>query len=502
MVKGTPRFLDVNRTRRSWSSPRTRSRPRTTIGKLLRIRLLGSPEDSLSKGKPEDSTKEPGAAGSFPQGKAPVRRRLRSKRSGPQASELKKDAPPHAPEDDPDLQDIEFSGEDEPTRVPPPKDSTKNPSNSPAPEDSSLEPRRIALPLPGQEVSRASPQYQRMLEKLNNDVELYKLHFYRMSPAQLRRRTSVLGLPGEIYDKYDRIVKGCRVCSTSVPTPPRARVAGLRASSFGDLVFVDREEIKYDNRAYLALVTIDGASNLLWTTALHSLEAPETLGAFRLWTEENNCIPKGIVGDQAFFSCSIANFMVSLLIRVDLVLHGLSVLRPLFDCSSRRLCWEGHCSSSSQKGGLGKELPIDRLRLFSSGDRRNKKRPPDPFGVENVTPEQLTAKPSDEDRTTLELQRIAMRAHQEARQSLDVRKDLARRVMPSDGPYKKGDRVFVWRKDESKNKSEGLWVVSQEWAMVLVEIHKAVLRVNQSKVRRDHDPWHDVAIPVKSAEHL
>ena len=34
--------------------------------------------------------------------------------------------------------------------------------------------------------------------------------------------------------------------------------------------------------------------------------------------------------------------------------------------------------------------------------------------------------------------------------------------------------------------------------MVLVEVHRAVLRVNQSKVRRDHDPWHDVAIPPKS----
>ena len=100
-----------------------------------------------------------------------------------------------------------------------------------------------------------------MLEKLNNDVELYKLHVkhYHMSSAQFRRRTSMLGLPGEIYDKYDRIVKGCRVCSTSVPTPPRARIAGLRASSFGDLIFVDHEEIKFGTKAYLALVIIDGA---------------------------------------------------------------------------------------------------------------------------------------------------------------------------------------------------------------------------------------------------
>ena len=122
-----------------------------------------------------------------------------------------------------------------------------------------------------------------MLEKLNNDVELCKLHVkhyhYHMSPAQFRRRTSMLGLPGEIYDKYDRIVRGCRVCSTSVPTPPRARIAGLRASSFGDQIFVDHEEIKFGNKAYLALVIIDGASNLLWATADESGSARDS-GSF------------------------------------------------------------------------------------------------------------------------------------------------------------------------------------------------------------------------------
>ena len=112
---------------------------------------------------------------------------------------------------------------------------------------------------------------------------------YHMSPAQFRRRTSMLGLPGEIYDKYDKIFRTCRVCSTSVPTPPRARVAGLRASSFGDLIFVDHEEIKFGSKAYLALVIIDGATNLLWAMALTSLEAPETLNASRQWNDENNC---------------------------------------------------------------------------------------------------------------------------------------------------------------------------------------------------------------------
>ena len=408
---------------------------------------------------------------------------------------------PLAPEDDPDLQEYE-------------------PSLPKEPEVSSLEPRRIALPLPGQEVSRASPQYQRMLEKLNNDVELYKLHVkhYHMSSAQFRRRTSMLGLPGEIYDKYDRIVKGCRVCSTSVPTPPRARIAGLRASSFGDLIFVDHEEIKFGTKAYLALVIIDGASNLLWATALTNLEALETLGAFRQWTEENNCVPKGIVGDQAFFTPQFMSYYK---------FHGITpypcgprtpwpnraetavrLFKRTWSIMAKALADEGYAEGVTVRQAVKKVAWARNCQLTVSGysplEIATGRRPPDLFDVETSTPEQLSANPPEEDRTTLDLQRIAMRAHQEARQSIDLRKDLARRVMPSGGPYQKGDRVFVWHKDESKKKSEGVWVrgtvISQEGAMVLVEVHRSVLRVNQSKVRRDGDPWHDVAIPLKPAE--
>ena len=38
-------------------------------------------------------------------------------------------------------------------------------------------------------------------------------------------------------------------------------------------------------------------------------------------------------------------------------------------------------------------------------------------------------------------------------------------------------------------------VVSQNGAVVTIKTDKAVLRVKQSKVRRDHDPWHDVPLP-------
>ena len=59
--------------------------------------------------------------------------------------------------------------------------------------------------------------------------------------------------------------------------------------------------------------------------------------------------------------------------------------------------------------------------------------------------------------------------------------------------------MFVWIADKAKCKAVGRWararVISQNGAIVTVETDKAVLRVNQSKVRRDYDPWHDVPLP-------
>ena len=296
-----------------------------------------------------------------------------------------------------------------------------------------------------------------MLEKLRNDVELYKLHVKHshMSPAQFRRRTSMLGLPGEIYDKYDRIVKSCKVCSTSVPSPPRARIAGLRASSFGDLIFVDHAEIKYGTSLYLVLLIIDGATNLLWATALTTLEVPETLGAFRLWIEENNCMPQGIVGDQAFFQDMLMDFYK---------FHGITP----YPCGPRtpwpnraetavrlfKRAWvymaksledEGYVDKVTVRQAVKKVVWARNCQLTVSGSSpleiATGRRRPDLFDVETSTPEQLSSEPPEEDRTMLQLQRIALKAHQEARQAMDLRKDLARRVMPSDGPYSPGDKV-------------------------------------------------------------
>ena len=133
------------------------------------------------------------------------------------------------------------------------------------PGNESLEPRRISVPLPGSEAQALTPAYRKMIKRLDDKVELYKLHVkhYHMSPTQFRRRTSMLNLPERIYEKYEDVFNKCRVCSMSVAPPPRAKISGIRASVFGDVVFVDHCEIELNKKKYVVLLVLDGATNLL-----------------------------------------------------------------------------------------------------------------------------------------------------------------------------------------------------------------------------------------------
>ena len=53
----------------------------------------------------------------------------------------------------------------------------------------------------------------------------------------------MLGLPDSVYQKYEDVCHKCHLCSTSIAQTPRARVSGIRASNFGDVIFVDHAEI-------------------------------------------------------------------------------------------------------------------------------------------------------------------------------------------------------------------------------------------------------------------
>ena len=178
------------------------------------------------------------------------------------------------------------------------------------PGDGALEPRRISIPLPGSEVVAMTPAYRKMLQRLEDKVELYKLHVkhYHMSPTQFRRRVSMLKLPDSVLEKYESVVRNCRVCNTSVAPPPRARVSGIRASCFGDVVFADHCEVELHKNKYIILLVLDGATNLLWATAQKDLIDQTTIQALRQWSDENNCVPKAIVGDETFFTDAFVEY--------------------------------------------------------------------------------------------------------------------------------------------------------------------------------------------------
>ena len=76
-----------------------------------------------------------------------------------------------------------------------------------------------------------------MIKRLDDNVELYKLHVkhYNMSPTQFRRRTSMLDLPDRIYEKYEEVYNKCRVCSMSVEPPPRAKILAYEPQLSGML---------------------------------------------------------------------------------------------------------------------------------------------------------------------------------------------------------------------------------------------------------------------------
>ncbi|CAE7319222.1 GIP, partial [Symbiodinium pilosum] len=260
------------------------------------------------------------------------------------------------------------------------QEQKKREDNPVAKEDTSLEPRRVELPLPGQELSAASPR--------------------------------------------------------------------MRAPEFGDVIFVDHQEIQFRTAKYVVLLVLDGATNLLQATAQKTLLPEETISALRLWIEENNCVPKRVVGDTAFFTPDFEKFYKYHNIaqypcgprtpwpnRAETAVRLFKKTWVLF---VKSLGEEGMFQKITLRQAVTRIVFVRNCQLTVSGysplEVATGRRPPDLLDVETSNPEQLSLEGLLEDRTATQLRTIAMKAHLEARQSADLKKDLAKRVMPSDGP--------------------------------------------------------------------
>ena len=132
------------------------------------------------------------------------------------------------------------------------------------------------------------------------------------------------------------------------------------------------------------------------------------------------------------------------------------------------------------------------------------RRPRDIVDVETMNPEQLTAELLESEHCDRKLQFLALQAHLKARQLQDLQRDIASNLRPTDGPYHEGENVFWWYQDTSKIKS-GEWrrgkVILQKGPMVSIDIQNgSTVRMNESKVHRDHDKWHDIKVLPEDRE--
>ena len=87
-------------------------------------------------------------------------------------------------------------------------------------------------------------------------------------------------------------------------------MSGLRASEFGDLLFVDHCEVSIQKVKCNVFLTLDAATSLLWSTVQKNREAETTVEAIREWMDTHSCVPKSICADMAFQTPEFKRFYI------------------------------------------------------------------------------------------------------------------------------------------------------------------------------------------------
>ena len=376
--------------------------------------------------------------------------------------------------------------------------------------------------VPGEEPSeedKVKKVLRKIHDRLRDNGELLKIHLkhYHMTTENFKRRTTQLKIPKEIYEQYEQIVKSCESCQRWKQAPTRSRVSGMRAVNFGDLIFVDHVDISVDEHVYCVLVVLDAASNLIWAGAQNSKLHTESMRVMQTNWDEWNVRPKAVVGDNYFMEpdfrkwydyhgikpielgantpwpnraeAAVKLFKHYSQILIDSVRHYAETNPGMKNITVRamlhRACWARNNAVT-----YGGKTPLE----IATG-----RRPPDVIDLENMMPKQLASEPSLDQQCDNQLRELAQKAHLEARQREDLRRDLAQRLRSSDGPFTAGEGVWYWDRDASKIRG-GEWVKARvikqgKPPMVTLDLAGQTVQVNQSKIRKNPDPWHDVVVP-------
>ena len=329
----------------------------------------------------------------------------------------------------------------------------------------------------------------RIHTRLSIPEELKKLHLqhHHMTTDQFRFRSRALHLPKSTFDLFDKIRSECEVCQAAKHAPSRSKTSGLRADTFGDMTFIDHCQVPLENITVL-----------------------------RNYFDQYHLQPKSVVADQAFMTDTWEHFYQSL----DITPISLGPNTPWpnrAEAAVRLLKAQLKIMLSSMKAGIApatlKKVTYRQL-VKAAATVRNQtvtyggvtplelafgRRPADLIQLDVATPTQLTIDRNEEELTAIQIKQLSKQAFQEARQSEDIRRDLAQNLRMSSKPLRVKGKVFYWQEDKSKIRSDGskggIWlkgkVISIEGAMVGNDLGTRLIKVNMTKLR----PGIDLLLP-------
>ena len=167
---------------------------------------------------------------------------------------------------------------------------------------------------------------------------------------------------------------------------------------------------------------------------------------------------------------------------------------PVFRTTTPREIFREACWARNVSVTYGGKTPLE----LAFG-----RRPPDILDVETSSPQQLTTTGLPADEHVRRVQQLAMKCHLQARQANDLRTDIASSLRFATGPYVVGDKVWYHEVDPNKIKHgtrEGRWikakVIGVSGSMIGIDLGNRIIRVNESKLRKDHDHFGDINVPL------
>ena len=357
-------------------------------------------------------------------------------------------------------------------------------------------------------------------EKLRDKSQLLKLHLkhYHMKIEAFKRRTSHLQIPKDIYDLYETVCKECSTCANLKDKPSRSKVSGLRSEIFGELLFLDHGDINIGDFTFTFLIVLDACTGLIMGYPAESKGEDETQESLREFLHHMQVSPRKICADSAFMTPKWERFYTTHDIspfqlgaytpwpnraEASVRVFKRHIYQLVMDLSKdpirkvlsirtllREACWARNVSCT-----YGGKTPIE-LALG--------RRPPDVVTLENANPGQLSSEPLQPDDVINQVRTKALKSYLEARQSVDLRKDLASSLRFVSGPFSEGEMVWYYQVDGNKIKNGrkiGSWIKAevrspQKGSMVIISLGTRVVEVNQSLLRREYDFLEHIDIPL------